>query len=101
MSLFKSNNAFYQSDPDFSNDSEPRLREVDPYKVRTLMTGEENNLRSRQSVSPPPKSSLPPQVKVKKIVSQPTQGNPTAEDKNLNKIIEYKGIEQEDDFYFA
>ena len=27
----KSNNAFYQSDPDFSNDSEPRRKEVDAY----------------------------------------------------------------------
>ena len=46
MSLFKSNNAFYQSDPDFSNDdSEPRLREqVDPYKVRQLLA-EENKSR--------------------------------------------------------
>ena len=86
MSLFKSNNAFYQSDPDFSNDdSEPRLREqVDPYKVRQLLA-EENKSRQRA----PPRSSLPPQVK--KAV-QPPAGD---------KIIEYQGIDQEDDFYFA
>lgn len=31
LKMRKSNNAFYQSDPDFSNDSEPRTKEDEAY----------------------------------------------------------------------